>query len=342
MRYGPQVFHSAAPSLDGPSPAASDAGGVDMSVRARRFAVVGLGVLTCASLLRTSISLGIARAGEHANLNLRLSEASVAGEGTLVDPASADGFWALSGPAAAALIPMVRASSPSQAPDGIRMVGLFVKVGPHASLPVLTNAGTPLELLGAMGVRLAQTDLVLPSAGAALEAGLKLRVVRIRKAVETRVETLRFETLIHYSRDVPVGSARVVTEGTTGQAVRSVEVTYRNGRPVDRTTLSYVLMTSPLPRVEVRGALYAAPLASHAQYGQASWYDCSGMYAAHLSLPFGTVVTVTNLDTGKAVTVVINDRGPFGIADRIIDLCSTAFAQIAPLAQGVARVKISW
>jgi rare lipoprotein A len=64
--------------------------------------------------------------------------------------------------------------------------------------------------------------------------------------------------------------------------------------------------------------------------------------AAHLSLPFSTVVTVTNLDNGQSIAVVINDRGPYGIADRIVDLCSPAFAQIAPLAQGVARVKITW
>jgi rare lipoprotein A len=54
------------------------------------------------------------------------------------------------------------------------------------------------------------------------------------------------------------------------------------------------------------------------------------------------VVTVTNLDNGRAVTVIIDDRGPYGVPGRIIDLCSTAFAQIAPLAQGVANVEITW
>ena len=56
----------------------------------------------------------------------------------------------------------------------------------------------------------------------------------------------------------------------------------------------------------------------------------------------GTVVTVTNLDNGKTVTVVINDRGPYGVPGRIIDLCDAAFSQIAPLSQGVANVSISW
>jgi hypothetical protein len=188
----------------------------------------------------------------------------------------------------------------------------------------------------------ANLTLRLSKASVVLAIGDGNRVVRIRKTVETEVETLPFDTLVHHSGAVPVGMATVVTPGTRGEALRSVEVTYRNGRAVDRKLLSYVLLASPLPRVEIHGAALAAPVVSHTQYGESSWYECSGMYAAHLSLPFGTVVTVTNLDNRETVTVVINDRGPYGIADRIIDLCSSAFAQIAPLAQGVARVKITW
>ena len=54
----------------------------------------------------------------------------------------------------------------------------------------------------------------------------------------------------------------------------------------------------------------------------------------------GTVVTVTNLEDGRTVQVVINDRGPFG--GRIIDLSNEAFARIAPLSQGVAQVRLAW
>jgi hypothetical protein len=239
-------------------------------------------------------------------------------------------------------MPLIQSPDPTPLPDGIRMLGVYVKVGRARPVPVVSNAGTVAQLLTAMGVSLAPTDRVLPAMGASLDPGARVSVVRVREAVETEVQTLRFETLVHYSRDVPVGSARVVTAGTTGQALRTYHLVYRNGRVVERSLLSYVLMTSPLPRVEVRGSYTALPAGAHSQYGQASWYDCSGNYAAHLSLPFGTVVTVTNLDNDRTVTVVINDRGPYGIADRIIDLCSTAFAQIAPLAQGVARIKISW
>ncbi|HZR74747.1 septal ring lytic transglycosylase RlpA family protein [Bradyrhizobium sp.] len=43
--------------------------------------------------------------------------------------------------------------------------------------------------------------------------------------------------------------------------------------------------------------------------GQA--FNSSGYTAAHRTLPFGSQVTVSNPETGRSVTVVINDRGPF-------------------------------
>jgi rare lipoprotein A len=75
--------------------------------------------------------------------------------------------------------------------------------------------------------------------------------------------------------------------------------------------------------------------------GEASWYYVNDtLFAASPWLPKGTSVTVTNLSTGDSVTVVINDRGPFG--GRIIDLSEYAFSQIAPLGQGVCDVRITW
>lgn len=68
-------------------------------------------------------------------------------------------------------------------------------------------------------------------------------------------------------------------------------------------------------------------------------FDAYAMTAAHLTLPFGTMVKVTNLANGKEVTVKINDRGPYGDG-RIIDLSQAAFEAIAPLSNGVIRVSV--
>lgn len=70
------------------------------------------------------------------------------------------------------------------------------------------------------------------------------------------------------------------------------------------------------------------------------WFNPNGMTAAHRTLPFGTRVRVTRLDTGGSVTVTINDRGPF-IAGRIIDLSRGAAQVIGMTGRGLARVQVS-
>lgn len=60
--------------------------------------------------------------------------------------------------------------------------------------------------------------------------------------------------------------------------------------------------------------------------------------AAHLKLPFGTVVHVTNLRNGMTVRVRINDRGPH-VKGRIIDL-SVAAARALGFWDGVAKVRV--
>jgi len=68
-------------------------------------------------------------------------------------------------------------------------------------------------------------------------------------------------------------------------------------------------------------------------------FDTNEMTAAHRTLPFGTVVKVTNLDNGRSAVVKINDRGPF-VEGRVIDLSRAAAEEIDMLGQGVARVSL--
>ncbi|GGC91040.1 septal ring lytic transglycosylase RlpA family protein [Halopseudomonas salina] len=92
----------------------------------------------------------------------------------------------------------------------------------------------------------------------------------------------------------------------------------------------------------------------HTETGQASYYadrylarpTASGeLYqagentAAHRTLPFGSMVRVTNLKNGKSVVVRINDRGPF-VRGRIIDLSRAAFESIGRASEGLLRVEI--
>jgi len=83
------------------------------------------------------------------------------------------------------------------------------------------------------------------------------------------------------------------------------------------------------------------------QVGLASWYRGASrdraspldFVAAHRSLPFGTSVQVTAIDTGQSIVVRINDRGPFG-RGRIIDLSRSAADQLGMRRDGVARVRL--
>lgn len=63
------------------------------------------------------------------------------------------------------------------------------------------------------------------------------------------------------------------------------------------------------------------------------------MTAAHRTLPFGSIVQVTNLSNGRQVDVRINDRGPF-VNNRIIDLSYSAAEALGVVGPGTARVRL--
>lgn len=68
-------------------------------------------------------------------------------------------------------------------------------------------------------------------------------------------------------------------------------------------------------------------------------YDQNAMTAAHLTLPLGTMVRVTNLSNNESVVVRITDRGPF-VHGRIIDLSLAAAKATGIYRAGVAKVKV--
>lgn len=81
------------------------------------------------------------------------------------------------------------------------------------------------------------------------------------------------------------------------------------------------------------------------QRGMAVYYggrrdDRTVLTAAHLSLPLGTWVEVTHARTGKSVLVLINDRGPFGQSERVIDLSAAAARTLGIIGEGVAPVTL--
>lgn len=97
-----------------------------------------------------------------------------------------------------------------------------------------------------------------------------------------------------------------------------------------------------------------APQPSETIRGIASWYgeefagrttangeifDPSLLTAAHRTLPFGTVVDVTNTKTQQTIRVRVNDRGPY-IGGRVIDLSYAAAREIGLVEPGIGDVEI--
>lgn len=110
--------------------------------------------------------------------------------------------------------------------------------------------------------------------------------------------------------------------------------------------------TSPSTPSSRNGA--PAPLSGYSERGVASWYgqpfngrrsangeiyDMYKLTAAHRTLPFDTLVRVTNLSNGLHADVRITDRGPF-VEDRVIDLSFEAARALGMIGAGTAVVRI--
>jgi rare lipoprotein A len=109
----------------------------------------------------------------------------------------------------------------------------------------------------------------------------------------------------------------------------------------------------PMTRLKMSLATIMAAIAIcpvHAESGRAAFYSGgrtasgevtgpNGLTAAHRTLPFGTMVLVTNMRNGRTVVVRIVDRGPYG-RGRIIDLSRSAARELDMISAGTAVVSI--
>jgi peptidoglycan lytic transglycosylase len=68
-------------------------------------------------------------------------------------------------------------------------------------------------------------------------------------------------------------------------------------------------------------------------------FNTHELTAAHPTLPFGTRLRVTNVASGRSVTVRVNDRGPY-VAGRVVDVSYSAANALGMVGKGVAKVKL--
>jgi rare lipoprotein A len=109
-----------------------------------------------------------------------------------------------------------------------------------------------------------------------------------------------------------------------------------------------------MPSAKRNKSAPAPVLSGYTEEGNASWYgvpfhgrrasngeiyDMYKLTAAHRTLPFETMVRVTNLNNGKSTVVRITDRGPF-VDNRVIDLSLAAAREVDSVGAGVVPVRV--
>jgi beta-lactam-binding protein with PASTA domain len=134
----------------------------------------------------------------------------------------------------------------------------------------------------------------------------------------------------------PTSTTTVATTTTTVPTTTSTTVagatTTTSTAPTTTTTICHPVTTTTLK-----------PKKKHGRYriGDATWYRYIPGHCATWYLPRGTRITIRDLATGKVVHCIASDReGAHG--DRVVDLDTQQFAELAPLSKGVVVVKVSW
>lgn len=188
----------------------------------------------------------------------------------------------------------------------------------------------------------------IPPAGARAEqsspSGSGAAELDPRRAAALRAQQAAGQLEGDLVRLLALGAQRAVATATTAPTGVSPA-----GEPVPTPTATPPT-TEPAPSTEAAPATTAAPpppppttapASSNVEVGDASWYHYRPGTCAHRSLPFGTVVTVTNVRTGASATCTVADRGPF-VEGRVIDLDRDVYTRLAGLETGVFPARLSW
>lgn len=209
---------------------------------------------------------------------------------------------------------------------------------------VLSSAPTVRMLLSDAEIKLGSSDYTVPSLDSIPQEGAVIRVVRAGTRAETKRVEIAFGTETKSDAKLDRGTRQVVREGREGLRELRYRITVENGKVTGRKLVSSKVVREPVDKVVKVGTRPPPPKfvsRGNSETGVASWYRHDALIAAHKTLPFGTVVRVTNLQNGKTLTVTIRDRGPY-IEGRIIDLSSAAFERLAPIGSGTFKARIDW
>lgn len=221
---------------------------------------------------------------------------------------------------------------------------------------LLTWAETVEDLLKEQQIELGGIDMVNVSLDESLRSGQEIRIVRVTNEIITVEENIPSHNLFFLDARLPLGTQKVHRQRRDGIMETTYKVTFEDGIEVARKKLEERRVSEPVQGIVHQNSRELASRSSrdYAVVGVASFYggkfygrrtangeifDKNAMTAAHRTLPFGTIVEVTFIRTGRSVVVRINDRGPF-IEGRIIDLSEAAAREIGLRPHGIGDVRV--
>lgn len=137
------------------------------------------------------------------------------------------------------------------------------------------------------------------------------------------------------------------TSKTTHKAVKAVKTSkkaaqkaVKKGKTIKKKLLKELHKNTARNHYQSGVASFYASKFNGRRTANGEVFSNSAMTAAHKTLPFGTLVEVTNTRNGRSVVVRVNDRGPYSHA-RVIDLSKAAATQLGMNGAGTAHVKLA-
>jgi len=198
------------------------------------------------------------------------------------------------------------------------------------NLELRSWVGTVGELLAEKGIELGVDDKTNFRSDSRIYDGIELSIIRVAITTVIESENIKFKIETKSNPQVEKGVKKVLQRGELGEKKLYYEVRREDGVEVSRKLIKTEIVEEPVNEIVEVGTKVLVYLS-----GEASWYSAPAMTAACRDVPKGTIVRVVNTSNGKSVVVKINDY--IGHRGRVIDLSSDAFAQLAPLGQGVIK-----
>ena len=236
-------------------------------------------------------------------------------------------------------------------------------VKPEGQKTHYTQQKTVGQLMTELSLSPENCLLVSPSLNAPVYSGMEIILVPYTVAMEIFQEQIPYEVEFKEDNSLDEGRRVVLQEGQEGIRELTYRVYYAEDKEIYRELAKETVAVEPADAVVALGTNPRSTLTiasrektamAYTEEGIASWYgakfqgnrttsgeiyDKNQYTAAHLTLPFNTLVRVTFLRTGKDVVVRINDRGPH-VRGRIIDLSRAAAEEIGLRPHGVGKVRI--